>query len=74
MLTSNTDGNSISIHDVTLEPRVDEVNHNLDAQQAVQEPEVQPPRSEIRFAPTQLPPTCVMVKGDIVTKESAGMK
>uniref|UniRef100_A0AC35GQS6 Uncharacterized protein n=1 Tax=Panagrolaimus sp. PS1159 TaxID=55785 RepID=A0AC35GQS6_9BILA len=61
-------GHSTPIHDVTLEPRVDEINNNFDAQQAVQEPEVQPPRNEVRFAPTQQPPTCVMVKGDIVTK------
>uniref|UniRef100_A0A914R246 Uncharacterized protein n=1 Tax=Panagrolaimus davidi TaxID=227884 RepID=A0A914R246_9BILA len=33
----------------------------------IQEPEVQPPRSEEKFTPTQQPPTCVMIERDTVT-------
>uniref|UniRef100_A0AC35ETG7 Uncharacterized protein n=1 Tax=Panagrolaimus sp. PS1159 TaxID=55785 RepID=A0AC35ETG7_9BILA len=58
-------GHSTPLHDQTLEPRVDEINHNFDA--AVQEQEVQPPRREEKFSPTQQPPTCVMVEGDTAT-------
>uniref|UniRef100_A0AC35GGE3 Uncharacterized protein n=1 Tax=Panagrolaimus sp. PS1159 TaxID=55785 RepID=A0AC35GGE3_9BILA len=54
-------------HDQTLELRVDVVNNNFDAEQTAQEPEVQPPRAEVRFA-AQRSPTCVMVEGGTVTE------